>query len=317
MNWSKNPQTFCIGRAAVDLPLEMKATWQKYTYNGDDIFTTSHISLARFTDMLTQREKELRDGKRMENTGIAILQTDIPWLETVRSAQPRSRLFVFRETSNRRLRVPYKTESYLWDAETLFLLRSGAGGDKIEVAVADELDKISRIKARDNALLPAEQGYCFDGGIVTGGSRFYEFSSVRFERPSTSGGANLEIDMQPASPSDDELLDRLPRVVEILGDLATRTHTLRQGRRNLGELLGEEVLIKISANGITAFFFVWESKGKPDSVLHPNTHIEMQIGGEINKQTGKREESILTEEEALELWDSVLDKFRIRPGAAK
>jgi hypothetical protein len=317
MNWMKTPQTFCIGRAATDLPPEMKATWQKYTYNGDEIFTTPHISLARFTDMLVEREKQLRDGRRMENTGTAMLETDIPWLETVRSSQPRSRLFVFRETSNRRLRVPYKTESYLWDSETLFLLRSSADSDKIEVAVADELDKINRIKARDNSLLSAEPGYCFDGGIVTGGSRFYEFSSVQFVRSSTPGGATLEIEMRPGSSSDDELFDRSPKVVEVLGDLASHTQTLRQGKRNLGELFGQEVLTKISANGITAFFFVWEAKGIPDSVLHPNTHIEMQIGGEINKQTSKREESILTEEEALALWDSVLDKFRIRPGAAK
>ncbi len=69
------------------------------------------------------------------------------------------------------------------------------------------------------------------------------------------------------------------------------------------------------ADGVTAYYFIWEFKGEPGSVTHPNTHIELRIGGERNKQTNDRENSVLSEEEALMLWDTILNSFHMRPGA--
>jgi hypothetical protein len=315
MNWMKTPRTLCIGRAVLQLPLEMQSKWQKYSYNGDAIETTHNISLARFNDLVTQREQELLNNKRKENTGTALIQTTTPWLETSRSPQPQSRLFVFRKTNNQRIRVSYETEGYLWESRTMFLLRSGADDDKVAVAIADDLDKMSRIKARDNDTVPTDAGYCFDGGIVTGGNKFYELATAYFARPTTPGGATFGIEMRPTVASDDTLFERLPKLMQSMGDLANHVQTLRRGDRNLAGLDGQEMLTKVNADGITAYIFIWETKGKPDAVLYPNTHIEFQIGGDRNKQTDKRESSILSEDEALSLWDSILNSFRFRPGA--
>jgi hypothetical protein len=197
----------------------------------------------------------------------------------------------------------------------MFLLKSNAAEGKIDVVIADDSDKMGRIKARDNHAVPTEAGYCFDGGIMTGGTKFYELATAYFERPDTPGGATFGIEMRPNVPSDDKLLDRVPKLMQMLGNLASHTRTLRRGDRPLAGRDGQEMLTKIDADGTTAYYFIWEAKGEPESVTHPNTHIELKLGGEPDKQTNNRESTALSEEEALMLWDAFLNSFQLRPGA--
>jgi hypothetical protein len=105
--------------------------------------------------------------------------------------------------------------------------------------------------------------------------------------------------------------------MQAMANLVSHTSTLRRGDQPLAGLDGQEMLTKISADGVTAYYFIWESKGVPDSVIHPNTHIELRIGGETrDKKTDKRGSSVLSEEEALALWDALLSNFHLRPSAA-
>lgn len=315
MNWMNNPQTICIGRFVLQMPADLQSKWQKYSYNADEIETTTGISLARFNDVVEGRERNLTNKKRMDSTGRTLLQTNVPWLETAVSPHRNSRLFVFREIDARDISGGYVTEGYVWRDSTMFVLKSGADSGKISVAIADEADKIGRIEARDNRIVPAEAGFCFDGGMVAGGTKFYELATAYFERPSTPGGAIFGIEMRPNVPSDDKLLDRVPRLMQMMGNLASHTRTLRRGDRMLAGLDGQEMLTKITADGVTAYYFIWEAKGEPESVVHPNTHIELRVGGELNEKTNRRETSVLSEEDVLVLWDELLNSFRLRPGA--
>ncbi len=151
--------------------------------------------------------------------------------------------------------------------------------------------------------------------LITGGTEFFELAKAYFERPSTPGGAIFGVEMRPNLPSDDTLFERVPKLAQMMGNLISHTRTLRRRERPLAGLDGQEMLTQISANGVTAYYFIWEAKGAPDSVIHPNTHIELRIGGEHNKQTNRRESSALSEEDALVLWDIMLNSFHLRPGA--
>lgn len=315
MVWMETPRPFCIGRFTLALPASMQSRHQKYTYNGDELLTSPGTSLVRFNAIVDQRENELLKNNRDDLHGATLKQTDIPWLEKSLRPQSNTRLFAFRGGNSEGFKLGYETEGYVWTAETMFLLKSNASENKVDAVFADDADKMKRIKARDNGVIPIEAGYCFDGGLITGGTKFYELASAYFERPATPGSAIFGIEMRPNLPSDDKLLDRVPRLMQMMGNLASNTRTLQRGDRPLAGLDGQEMLTEISADGVTAYYFIWEAKGEPKSVIHPNTHIELRLGGELNIKTEQRMSSALSEEEALGLWDQILNSFHLRPGA--
>ena len=107
----------------------------------------------------------------------------------------------------------------------------------------------------------------------------------------------------------------------MLGNLATHTRTLRSGERTVAGMPGEELLIKIKADGVTAYNFVWEFQGRDDdddgpiSLANPNTRIELRVGGAKTGTNATSETSVLTQEETLALWEALLAGFQLRPGA--
>ena len=324
MKWMEQTQTLCIGRFVLNMPADFSVYRQRYNYNGDDIETTHKVKLHMFNHAVQEREKELMDNKREKDSRFAMLPTNIPWLEKALSPQPNSRLLIYRETDSADGGRPrmLTTEGYVWDSDTQFLFKSGAGGDKITNAITDETKKFSQVRARPNDVIPTEPGYCFDGGIMVGGSRFYESAQVYYERPDTPGSVVFAIEMRPTHDLDKtRLLDRVPFLLQMMGNLLNHTKTLRRRDRPLAGLDGQEMLTRLDVDGITAYYFIWEAQGKRskehdlESTLHPNTHIELRIGGEPNKHSHKRESTEVSEEEALALWDAMLNSLHVRPGA--
>jgi hypothetical protein len=196
----------------------------------------------------------------------------------------------------------------------MFLLKSRVDNGKVPIAISNETNMYQRIEARDSLTVPTEAGFCFDGGLINGEQKFYEFATAYYEHPTIPGGAIFGIEMRPNVPSDDKPLDRVPKLMQMMGNLASHARTLRRGDRPLAGLDGQEMLTKIDADGVTAYYFIWEARGEPESVIHPNTHIELRLGGEPNKRTNNRESTSLSEEDALTLWDSILNSFQLRPG---
>jgi hypothetical protein len=315
MNWVKNPQTLCLGRFVVQMPADLEPLSKKYKYNGSEIETTPGVSRRKFDYLIQTREQELTDQKRDDSTLGKFTPTTIPWLEKAVSPQPDSRLLVYQDFENRKRNTGYDTEGYVWRDKTMFFLKSSATADKVPLAMAYISDVMGRIKARDNATVPTEAGYCFDGGLMTGGTKFFEFAKAYFKRPDTPGDLVFGIEMRPNLESDDKLLDRVPRLMQMMGNLVNHTRTLRRGDRSLAGLDGQEMLTKINADGVTAYYFIWEFMGKEGSVIHPNTHIELRIGGQRVNGLGDRQSAVLSEEDALVLWDELLNSLRLRPGA--
>jgi Tle cognate immunity protein 4 C-terminal domain/Tle cognate immunity protein 4 N-terminal domain len=314
VNWMTNPRQICIGRFVLKTPSIFVSKWQKYIYNGDQLKITFNVPLAAFNRRVQTREQQLVDNKRRDITQGVVQQTKVSWLETAVSPQADSRLLIFQELSSQDGTGVFDTEGYAWRDNTMFLFESQADEDKVALAIADEKDKFLRVKAVSSDSVPTEPGFCFEGGLMAG-KGVNEFATAYYEHPSTPGGAIFGIEMRPNVPSDDKLLDRVPKLLQMMGNLASHTRTLRQEDRALAGLDGQEILTKINADGVTAYYFIWEGKGESDSVIHPNTHIELRIGGEENKQTYKRETAALSEEEALALWDAILQSFERRPNA--
>jgi uncharacterized protein involved in tellurium resistance len=107
----------------------------------------------------------------------------------------------------------------------------------------------------------------------------------------------------------------------MLANLATHTRTLRSGNREVAGMPGEELLIRVKADDVIAYHFIWEYQGRNDdvdgpiSLTYPNTRFELRIGGGKTGENATSQTSVLTEKEALALWDALLAGFTFRPGA--
>lgn len=88
---------------------------------------------------------------------------------------------------------------------------------------------------------------------------------------------------------------------------------LRNRERPVGPIWAEEILVAGTQNGKRAYGFKWEAPGKANSLAEPQLNVELEVG-ESAYETNK--ESFANDDEALALWDAIVDSIRLRPGAA-
>ncbi|QRX84026.1 T6SS immunity protein Tli4 family protein [Glaciimonas sp. PAMC28666] len=323
MKWMKNPRTLCIGRFVIDIPTEMQLKTDEYHYAGHELRSTPSVMRYSFDHIVNERVAVLLSKKRKDYSGKTVLLTDIPWLETNMAIESNSRLLVYNETSRDRLRLSYMSEGYVWSNDTLLFATPLTSFEMIEDAIDVAKDVLPRVSGRLNTEISTKPGFCFDGGLVKGLQKYNESVTAYFERPSTLGGMIFGIETRPTVKVDDKLLDRKSFFVQALGKLIGHTSTIRDGERTVAGMDGQEWLLKVTAGAITAYNFVWEFKGQiandgePMHVTQPHAYLQLRVGGETrDAKTNARQTSALTEQEALDLWEALLQGTRLRPNAA-
>ena len=96
-----------------------------------------------------------------------------------------------------------------------------------------------------------------------------------------------------------------------LRNLINTVKVLRKGKRTVGDLQGEEWLVRMSE--FHAHEFIFEARGEKGNTLHPNVTFEMFTGVKGDDRWSSKPS--LTDEEAMALFDRMLDSVRVRPGA--
>ncbi|WP_253699799.1 T6SS immunity protein Tli4 family protein [Cupriavidus pauculus] len=87
---------------------------------------------------------------------------------------------------------------------------------------------------------------------------------------------------------------------------------LRDRARPVGPIQADEILLASTKDGKRGYGFKWEAPGKEESLAEPNLNASLRVG---ESAYATNRESFATDEEALELWDAVIDSIRLRPGA--
>ena len=318
--WMDESKVIGIGRFVVARPSDFVILTQSYKFDGNTLKTSRNKSILEFKHVIEKREKYLREQRRRDDTAGKFENSNIPWLEDARSPTADTRVLTYRKFEDLESPDIYQIEGYAYLGSTMFSWTFNADPRKLPLAIASNASFAQNIKLRENSDIPSEPGFCFDGGFVAS-KEGIEWARAYFKRPDTPGSAIFGIEMRPRLKSDDKLLDRVPTLVRMLANLATYTRTLRSGDRTVAGMPGEELLIKIKANGITAYKFIWEFQGRDDdddgpiSLANPNTRIELRVGGAKTGEDATSETSVLTEEETLALWEALLAGFQLRPGA--
>jgi hypothetical protein len=100
-------------------------------------------------------------------------------------------------------------------------------------------------------------------------------------------------------------------VAGLLGSVAGLSR-LRNRARPVGPIEADEILLAGTQNGKRGYGFKWEAPGKANSLAEPNLNVTLEVRESAYTTNN---ESFASDEEALELWDTVVDSIRLRPGA--
>ncbi|MDE2153328.1 MAG: hypothetical protein KGJ85_13465 [Betaproteobacteria bacterium] len=174
------------------------------------------------------------------------------------------------------------------------------------------------MRAWDGRSVPREPGVCIDGAFIhEPTNRFQEIMSSGFTFPSMPDVHFSVFSNKNASTEGDNGKGLLQRVDEARREQLFYPYSfLRRGKRTLHGLWdGEEVLAR---RGDGALQFDWELVGQRGNVARPSW---MEIGLRTrvaDNKVGAARTSAISEEQALELWDRLLEgvKFRVAvPGA--
>ncbi|MFC0167567.1 T6SS immunity protein Tli4 family protein [Pseudoduganella danionis] len=215
----------------------------------------------------------------------------------------------------------YILRSYLKLAQDVYISTGSSiiGHDVREYFLSD-IEVFKHLRARKDDEIPTEPGICIDGAFSTletpyesieFGVRLTDFPDVHFSFQSIkSGNLGMELELK----KDLEEGKQNARATG-LGAWVKKLKVLRLGKRTVNDWHGEEMLLHVpSGNGKPSYHkFVFRALCIEDDPLHP--YVEMTLDtGVVENQSASKEPS-LSDEEALALWDKLLNSIRVRPNA--
>lgn len=322
-----DPRPWCIGRLIIDRPARSEVSYEKYEYWGDKIAVASNVSTPAFQRKVNMREGELRTEKRImsvpltdemiRNGGNGLERTDVPWLDQAVSPTPNSRLLIFKQAAAAdRL---FTQEGYLLAGSTMLTMTSGLRPDDIQDSIRLTTDEYRHITYRDDWTVPTERGFCIKGALIGGPSRNSELAEqtlvLQPGRPSA-----FVIKMRDAVDVDQQssLLKTLPdlrRDLKAQGN-SRNVQIVREGRRQIAGMDAEEVLFSIREGNLQLFRFYLIAPGNPDSTAQPHTEIQLILGSASHSTLPPDQAtSPVDEAGAIQVWDTLLNSMRLRPGA--
>ncbi|ADJ61553.1 T6SS immunity protein Tli4 family protein [Herbaspirillum seropedicae] len=301
--------TFCTGRFLIDMPAGSVLSGGNYRYDFARLDKPRAMSLEEFEAEMATKEKKLRSTKH---------ETEPSLLRLLIKSDPHSWIFAHWEYDFSEHIV--LVDGYRWIDGTRFLFRSKAGMSKPPSGTKsyqeDAIDRMQTILAglrkRSTHEIPTEPGYCFEGGFIANPEWEMEEAGIDI---AGHPDAYVSVWFYPLSlrAHSQPLLDRVGGVLQMLGRMATSVHALRRGDRQVGPYKGQEFLVTApNSGGLRGHSFIWETEGE-GTLDAPALKIELTTGH--RDKNGNPQQTRLTNEQAMKLWDEVLDSFRLRPVA--
>ncbi len=299
---SLTTSTFCMGRFLIDVPVGSKVTGGNYKYDFIDIESIKVMSLEDFDKEIAERETALKSATNERTKQSMLLQ----------SAQSERNMKILASWKDDFSTALINIDGYRWIDGSQFLFRVDVGNGKQASGMNRMREALSYLRTRTGTEIPAGPGYCFAGGFIANPEWENEEAGVDFriaDHPDTI----VSVWFYPLSiyKHDKPLLERMGGMTQLLGNLATSVHVLRKGDRQVGPYKGQEHLASApSSGGMRGHAFVWETQG--DGTLDtPAIKIELSTGNQDLK--GNPQKTSLTDEQAMKLWDDILNSFRLRP----
>ena len=298
--WTEQP--YCSGRYQLRLPSKRRHGSTHMTYNGWSVMV-----------MFNDWDRNVRTINRFKHSGYD--GTDIV-VDTRTLIPDRAMMQVTRggfhwENIIGKDGMPYEADLYFkLDNDDAYIVRSffyipaengkaPANWKAQEKEAINTIEKkfrqeiLSGLKTRQEFEVPNKHGICLIGGFIAddGKMPFEVHSTVAFAK---QHDMSLEIMHGDVLKAGEATL--LKRKVNLDKGVMVKalTHTIRQGKRTINGMSGEEKLVKWGGN---KYMFFWERDGGDPRIM-------MQFG------TEKKDGTKRSEAEVLAIWDTVLPTLK-------
>ena len=300
--WTEQP--YCSGRYQLRLPSKRRHGSTHLDYNGWSVMVMFN-DWKRNVSTINETKQNGRDG-----TDIVVdtrpLIPDRAIMQVTRSDFSWERSITVKEKG-----MPYEADLYFkLDNDDAYIVRSyfyipaengkaPANWKAQEKEAINTMEKkfrqeiLNGLKTRQEFEMPNKHGICLIGGFIAddGKKPFEVHSTVEFDK---QHDMSLEIMHGDVLEAGEPTL--LQRKVNLGKGAMVKalTRTIRQGKRTINGMSGEEKLVKWGGN---KYMFFWERDGGDPRIM-------MQFGAE-KKDGTKRSEA-----EVLAIWDTVLPTLK-------
>ncbi|WP_162455175.1 T6SS immunity protein Tli4 family protein [Pseudoxanthomonas kalamensis] len=300
-------KTHCFGRFLVDLPPKARVS-QMYKIWSNEFKRTS-IDFKSLDGKISSIEDDLKSASHKgsgsmyiktigyDNGSTGVLRWDsarsseFMWMSTYFVAPPKG--FVYQMESLVEIDKQHSSQSF---------------AEKIS----------SNISSLEMDVIPSGSGYCIDGAFIAGDDLQSESFNIGVTLPKHPG-MNITLFVTTQGEVDKEtLLDRAGAVEAAV--LLQGGKLLRKGKRNTGDhgsIPGGEYLMTSEEDGQKIYGFTWEALGKANSIAAPYMTVELQVLGQsVVDEEHPYQPPFKDDDEAVALWDAIIESIRLRPGAA-
>ncbi|MGY0652785.1 T6SS immunity protein Tli4 family protein [Luteimonas sp. A537] len=298
-------RTHCLGRYLIDLPADAIVSG-RFEFASDSMETKVGVSADQFEQLLAARESALRSIKHKNGGDIFSDRIDF-----------RSDRILLQSWSDPfTSRTQYQNEYFgYFPAQAFVAIFKGRTSATAKSRTVDYYRSFSdAFRYRAATEVPSGVGFCFDHGFITDSELNNEefTASIRLNAyPSVTVTLMSYVTGKP----DEELLKRVGRIPPGYEEAATRMKSLRRGDRNIGPVKGQELLVRGDAEGKRSYQFLWEAQGRANSLEFPFMSLELSTTDQTDEDGEIIVAPFKTDEEALRVWDAILDTLRLRPGA--
>jgi hypothetical protein len=305
-------KTVCVGRYLVDVPELAEVSFSGGVLDGFDIDTIEE-SEADFRQRVAVREAEIAArGQATDGSGgmVNSHELQIPGMIGRTLLYGRNRGYWFE--GGRRVDDEWLSVEIYVHIEGVSFSLSTKSGDEARAAVAESL--LTRLQLRGEEEIPTVQGFCISRAIFVEPLPPHksEHLVMHVGLPEHPDMAVTLASLAGANPGPG-LLERVARTeATTAADVSLRMSKLREGKRVINQIRGEEVLVRAREfNFTTTYGFTWDAPGNQNNLLKPYLSLELQTG--ISERPGgKPVDTSLHEDALLTLWDSISSSIRLR-----
>lgn len=305
MNDSK---TYCFGRFLIDLPADAEINGQSYEYMFGQLESERLVGgKLAFEKKMKARESQLRAGKHDEKFKL---------VEVVGPESPDLR--IFKLTKKLIVSESFGFEAYrLTNDSVLFSMMETAfdasGIDSVLQRLETRL--LPNLRFRRAGEIPNDPGFCIKDGFVAddGKTPQYEKAGISF-RFKRWPDLTVLVRETRSSKLKTSLLERTSKPFPTeFAAAALEIRHLRKGKHTVGVYKGEEILDALPTDhGFHIHRFIWDVQGTPNSATEPDLYFEF-FSGENRGDSSQDIRPSLTDKQAIELFDAIVNSIRLRP----
>jgi len=293
-------KTIAIGRHLIDAP-ETATLIPQWKYNGVPIeFRDDILTDEEYDDMMDEREQALRAAKHERYDSLF-----------VRRVPHANRGVTF-------ISWPEPSDTYVYRFDTYFrigsqtLVYAGEVTNDLRDTALSTCEKLSQSwRAIDGGALPEGPGFVARN-VMLARTLFNPESWSLAIRLAGKPDVALRITAFARSADRPGLRKRAGGMLPSLFGSVVGMHQLRNRARPVGPIEADEILIAGTEKGKRLYTFKWEAPGNAYALGDPNINVSMNV---LDSAYKTNQESFTSDEEALELWDALVESIRLRPGA--